>query len=546
MPQLWLVTELQSVLMLLRNGTTRTQNREKKGWPVTRIETISDGIINPEHVGWIDTEDEGIDDYKLQEGDILLSHINSIEHLGKCAVYTGQPPNLIHGMNLLLLRPNKSVIEPEFLLQYLRSELALRTIKSRAGRAVNQSSINQKSLQSIPLLLPPLPEQRRIVEILREADELRRLRREADERAKELLPALFLEMFGIPSAWKSTIPLKEMVDFVGGGTPSRKVERFFTGDIPWATSKDVKSRYLNDTQEHITEDAIEKSATNLVPARTILLVVKSKILMHSLPMGITTKPFCFGQDLKGLICKPEIEPEFIVAALDAQTNIILSRARGVNTEGLTLEILQKIPIPKVSPTDQKRFLEKIVVYNEMEQDWRDSIGKFDAFFPSLLAQAFSGELTAQWREQNKAELEIAATQRDNLLGKAARVIAADQIQLESHASVKVIPVIIRHRDHTVTHLSPTQIKVLEAIAEAQGYFTAWSLMESNPELSEDHGLDNVKVRNALHVLADAGLIMLVNLLADATDMEPFYFSAFRALRPDDDTMADLSFLEGSA
>ena len=71
--------------------------------------------------------------------------------------------------------------------------------------------------------------------------------------------------------------------------------------------------YMADTQEHITEDAIANSATNLVPVGSVLIVVKSKILLHSLPVAITTASMCFGQDLKGLVCGSRVLPEFGIA-----------------------------------------------------------------------------------------------------------------------------------------------------------------------------------------------------------------------------------------
>jgi hypothetical protein len=77
-----------------------------------------------------------------------------------------------------------------------------------------------------------------------------------------------------------------MVKITGGGTPARERPEYYQGRIPWLTSKDMKGDYIWDTEEHITERAIQESATNLIPAGSILVVVKSKVLMHRLPVAI--------------------------------------------------------------------------------------------------------------------------------------------------------------------------------------------------------------------------------------------------------------------
>lgn len=120
-PEDWEVRELKDILEVIRNGLTAKQNKDKIGYPITRIETISDSKIDITKLGYVeDIKQEDIAKYRLIIGDILFSHINSEEHIGKVAIYEGKPEFLLHGMNLLLLRPNKNKIEPYYLLYLLR------------------------------------------------------------------------------------------------------------------------------------------------------------------------------------------------------------------------------------------------------------------------------------------------------------------------------------------------------------------------------------------------------------------------------------------
>jgi type I restriction enzyme S subunit len=170
-PAHWRVVRLGEVLQLMRNGLTYRQERNHKGVPVTRIETISDGNINPNKVGYISSIDKGqIEKYRLLPGDILFSHINSEPHLGKTAIYQGNPPLILHGMNLLLLRAHPSVSDPYFLFYLLNHERAKGTFIGLAARAVGQSSINMGKLRNLSVPLPPLEEQREIARILQAVD----------------------------------------------------------------------------------------------------------------------------------------------------------------------------------------------------------------------------------------------------------------------------------------------------------------------------------------------------------------------------------------
>jgi type I restriction enzyme S subunit len=156
------------MLIFIKNGLVYKERAHSKNkYPITRIETISDGKINTERVGYLpETYWRELQDYIIEVGDILFSHINSTAHIGKTAIYEGTPNPLFHGMNLLLLRPNKEQIYPYYLLFFLRLLKIRGFFKTICKQAVNQASINQTELGKIEILLPPSIEQKKITEIL--------------------------------------------------------------------------------------------------------------------------------------------------------------------------------------------------------------------------------------------------------------------------------------------------------------------------------------------------------------------------------------------
>lgn len=161
-PKGWPVKPLGEVLTVIRNGTTTPQNTVGRGWPVSRIETISYETVNPNKVRWVELDEQQYQKWKLQVGDILFSHINSIEHIGKTAMYMGDPPNLVHGMNLLLLRTDSSKCLPEYLHTYLKLPVVRQRIRAMARQAVNQASLNQAQLKGLPIMLPPIAFQEKL------------------------------------------------------------------------------------------------------------------------------------------------------------------------------------------------------------------------------------------------------------------------------------------------------------------------------------------------------------------------------------------------
>jgi len=289
------------------------------------------------------------------------------------------------GRGISAIRAGKN-IDRDFLLYFLRfyePELA------KAGTGSTFAAIAREDLETIKIPLPPLTEQKRIASLLARADRLRTLRRTAHELGESLLQSVFLEMFGEYLKPSNPFTLMEkLVKITGGGTPSRDVPEYFTGNIPWLTSKDMRGNYIYDTQEHITEKAIKESATNLVPVGSILLVVKSKILMRRLPIAVTKVPLCHGQDIKSIQCSNKVNSLFLVYVLKYNEQNLLNQARGANTEGLTLPMLNEIKVPNVPLSLQEEFAGVVARVESLRRRMSEAGRQVNGLFESLLAESF--------------------------------------------------------------------------------------------------------------------------------------------------------------
>ena len=165
LPKGWAWCKLGDLSEFIRNGISIKQDKGLKGYPITRIETISDGSINRERMGYADVYDlSKYEQYLLTKGDILLSHINSPIHIGKSAVYTpiSDEEKIIHGMNLLCIRLKE--VDSCFINYFFNSKTFRYSLFPFIKHAVNQASINIGNLRNIYIPLPPLAEQHRIVQ----------------------------------------------------------------------------------------------------------------------------------------------------------------------------------------------------------------------------------------------------------------------------------------------------------------------------------------------------------------------------------------------
>lgn len=163
-PSHWILCSFRHCLKGIFNGLTSMQIEESKDTvPVTRIETISTGVIDEDRLGFISSKDAR-EDRKLMSGDILFSNINSLSMIGNCAIYTGGR-DIYAGMNLLVLKPDYSV-DSQWLYWLIKSSIFRQVIESLAKPAINQASISQSSINSIAINVPMRSEQTTIANFL--------------------------------------------------------------------------------------------------------------------------------------------------------------------------------------------------------------------------------------------------------------------------------------------------------------------------------------------------------------------------------------------
>jgi len=189
----WEEKKLGDVVIFIRNGLCLDQNTDKKGYKVSRIETISNRTIDLNKVGYVETNQD-VSNFKLKKGDMLFSNINSVAHIGKI-VHVDQENDLYHGMNLLNIRIDSSHHSSKFIYYQLLTRKYKIYFETICNQAVSQASINQTDLKKTLVLIPPLSEQTKIANFLSAIDEKITLSTIQIEKTEQYKKGLLQKMF---------------------------------------------------------------------------------------------------------------------------------------------------------------------------------------------------------------------------------------------------------------------------------------------------------------------------------------------------------------
>jgi type I restriction enzyme M protein len=177
----------------------------------------------------------------------------------------------------------------------------------------------------------------------------------------------YREGVAIAAAWP-LVRLDEVTRRVSGGTPSKENTTFWTGSVPWVSPKDMKRDVLYDTEDHVSDVAIANSATSVVPAGTLLCVVRSGILKHSLPLAITGREMCFNQDIIAMIPSDErLDSRYLFAALKARSSQILEQGikPGVTVQSFHAGFFGQFQVPLPPLEVQKEIVAEIEGYQKV-------------------------------------------------------------------------------------------------------------------------------------------------------------------------------------
>lgn len=336
--------------------------------------------------------------YSLKKDDVIFNNTNSQELVGKTAVWDKELQDSVLSNHMTIIRFSEdSGILPRYLAKYLHSLWGKKYFEQICTNHVNQSSVGINRLKDIEFPLPPLETQHKIVAILENAEETKKLRRQADELTQKLLQSVFLEMFGDPVInsmnWDTKKLSKLCVKICGGGTPSKSRPEYYEGNIPWVTPKDMKQDFIGDSIDHITEKAIGESSTKLIPPNSLLMVIRSGILKKKLPVAINTCEVTLNQDMKSFIFDNRLtDTSFMLYFFKIYQRELLNRVRSVTADNLEFDQIKDIDVILPPIELQHRFSQIVEQVERTRSSQRQSSLEINNLLDALMQKAFTGEL----------------------------------------------------------------------------------------------------------------------------------------------------------
>ena len=156
----------------------------------------------------------------------------------------------------------------------------------------------------------------------------------------------------------------QLVRFASGGTPSRDVPRFWNGDIPWLSAKDLKKFRLNDSIEKVTREGLN-NGTCLIEAGSVLILVRGMTLLKDVPVGVTERAVAFNQDLKALIPNREVDGHYLGFYLAANKFRLLALVdRASHGSGrLPSDLLQSFEIELPGIEEQRKIADILLTWD---------------------------------------------------------------------------------------------------------------------------------------------------------------------------------------
>jgi type I restriction enzyme S subunit len=288
---------------------------------------------------------------KPQPGDLILSRNATV---GEVAQVRESHPLFAMGQDVCLLRKKSPDFSTEFLQAVFQSPVVLNQLSNlMVGSTFKRANVEQIRNFSVPM--PSPPEQRAIAEALSDVDGLLGGLDRLIAKKRDLKQATMQQLLtgqtrlpGFNGEWAMKRLGDVIEKLVGGGTPSRSNSEFWGNEIPWVTVKDFATFNPHQTQESITRIGLNNSASNLIPAGTLITATRmalGKAVVYEVDVAIN-------QDLKALFLKPGNSVRFLYYWFEQHAEMIDMLGSGSTVKGISIAELRAISFPLVSLPEQ--------------------------------------------------------------------------------------------------------------------------------------------------------------------------------------------------
>jgi len=405
----WLRPRLSEGLADVIRGVTFSQGDSVRealpGYvPVLRAGNISDRLIIDDGLVWVPPRFVA-PQQRLRRNDIVMcTSSGSAALVGKCAISESDFDGSWGAFNAVIRV--RDHIAPRYLYFWLQS-VEFRNWRDRAAKGANIQNLRHSDLAALAVPLPGPSEQARIVELLDEADRLRRRCGEADAKAVRILPALFIKTFGDPASnpmkWNCR-PIGELGSVQTGNTPPRARAEFYGSAIEWIKSDNINtpSHYLTRASECLSEEGRQVGRVTPPGSTLVTCIAGSPECIGNAALSRTE--VAFNQQINAVAPKDGTDPFFFYVQTMVGKKLIQAASTGAMKGMVSKSRFAAIPFLDPPPNLQASFGRTCASTLESLELAMCSGNQLEALYATLLQRAFSGQLTANWREAHMEEL----------------------------------------------------------------------------------------------------------------------------------------------
>ncbi len=277
-------------------------------------------------------------------------------------------------------------VDPEFVYHQFRTKDWM----AGTNRAVMGATLSKATLSNCVMRLPSIAEQREIVARLNHVQNSIGVQKQQLAVLDDLVKARFIEMFEECDD-SEDVTLEDCCASVSGGmTPSMKREEFYGGDIPFIKSGDVKNDVVSSGVLWLTKDALCGTNAKLVPEGAVIVVTRSGILKHTLPVAIAANPLVINQDLKALVPKDGYISQYLSWAIRSRSAELLAKVRATSVDNIETRALLNVPVRVVPLERQQEFAAFVAQADKTKAAVQQSIDKLQMLYDSLAQEYFGG------------------------------------------------------------------------------------------------------------------------------------------------------------
>ena len=316
--------------------------------------TMNDGVMPRSEIEGKDNSSEDKSNYKVVlTGDMVYNSMRMWQGANGISPCDG-----IVSPAYTVLMPKIPISNGYFAAFFKSPNLINEFRKNSQGMTSDTWNLKYPQIETIKVCIPALSEQNRVADMLRTLE--RRIAKQAQlvDNLKKYKRGLLNQIFSVISKGSQRRKLRELVHVSGGKTPSMSNSLYWNGDIVWISSKDMKSSRISGSELKITNLALNEMT--LYHPGTLLLVARSGILKHSLPLAILEVDATINQDIKALQVHGCNAFYLYYAILSQEDNIIRTLVKtGTTVQSLMMDSFLNIEIPTPNIDQQQSIIDKL-------------------------------------------------------------------------------------------------------------------------------------------------------------------------------------------